>query len=173
MTKDLYEIGEIPPVGEVPARMHAQLTRPDRYGDPVTSIQDEVIDVPELGPHDALVMVMAAGVNFNNVWAARGVPVDVTKTQARWGEPTDFHIVGSDACGVVYAVGVRGDQREGRRPRDRARRPVGPRRPRRRGRRRPRPRRLVPRLGLRHVLGIVRPVLQGPGAPVPAQGRGT
>ena len=27
-------------------------------------------------------MVMAAGVNFNNVWAARGVPVDVTKTQA-------------------------------------------------------------------------------------------
>jgi crotonyl-CoA carboxylase/reductase len=105
MAKDLYEIGEIPPVGEVPARMHAQLTRPDRYGDPVTSIQDEVIDVPELGPHDALVMVMAAGVNFNNVWAARGIPVDVTKTQARWGEPTDFHIVGSDASGVVYAIG--------------------------------------------------------------------
>jgi crotonyl-CoA carboxylase/reductase len=101
MTKDLYEIGEIPPVGEVPAQMHAQLTRPDRYGDPVTSIQDEVIDVPELGPHDALVMVMAAGVNFNNVWAARGIPIDVTKTQARWGEPTDFHIVGSDASGVV------------------------------------------------------------------------
>jgi crotonyl-CoA carboxylase/reductase len=50
-------------------------------------------------------MAMAAGVNFNNVWAARGVPVDVTKTQARWGEPTDFHIVGSDASGIVYAVG--------------------------------------------------------------------
>jgi crotonyl-CoA carboxylase/reductase len=106
MTQDLYEIGEIPPVGEVPAKMHAQLTRPERYGEPETSIQDEVIDVPEIGPHDALVMVMAAGVNFNNVWAARGVPVDVTKTQARWGEPTDFHIVGSDASGVVYAVGA-------------------------------------------------------------------
>jgi crotonyl-CoA reductase len=50
-------------------------------------------------------MVMAAGVNFNNVWAARGVPVDVTKTQARWGEPTDFHIIGSDASGIVYAIG--------------------------------------------------------------------
>ena len=49
--------------------------------------------------------------NFNNVWAARGVPVDVTKTQARWGEPTDFHIVGSDAAGVVYAVGARRDER--------------------------------------------------------------
>jgi crotonyl-CoA carboxylase/reductase len=105
MGKDLYEIGELPPIGEVPRQMHAQLVRPDRYGEPEKAIQDEVIDVPGLGPHDALVMVMAAGVNFNNVWAARGVPVDVTKTQARWGEPTDFHIVGSDASGIVYAVG--------------------------------------------------------------------
>jgi crotonyl-CoA carboxylase/reductase len=105
--KDLYEIGELPPVGEVPERMHAQLVRPERYGDPKDAIRDEVIDVPQIGPHEALVMVMAAGVNFNNVWAARGVPVDVTKTQARWGEPTDFHIVGSDASGIVYAVGER------------------------------------------------------------------
>ena len=105
MSKPLYEIGEIPPVGEVPATMHAQLVRPDRFGEPEKAIQDEVIDVPEIGPREALVMVMAAGVNFNNVWAARGVPVDVTKTQARWGEPTDFHIVGSDASGVVWAVG--------------------------------------------------------------------
>jgi crotonyl-CoA carboxylase/reductase len=86
--------------------MHAQLVRPERYGEPEKAIQDEVIDVPEIGPREALVMVMAGGVNFNNVWAARGVPVDVTKTQARWGEPTDFHIVGSDAAGVVYAVGA-------------------------------------------------------------------
>jgi crotonyl-CoA carboxylase/reductase len=106
MARDLYEIGEIPPVGEVPARMHAQLVRPERYGEPEKAIQDEVIDVPEIGPREALVMVMAGGVNFNNVWAARGVPVDVTKTQARWGEPTDFHIVGSDAAGIVYAVGA-------------------------------------------------------------------
>src|SRR5688500_3947396 len=105
MGKDLYEIGAIPPVGEVPAQMHAQLVRPDRFGDPTTAIIDEVIDVPDLGPHDALVMVMASGVNFNNVWAAWGKPIDVTKGQARFGEPTDFHIVGSDAAGVVYAVG--------------------------------------------------------------------
>jgi crotonyl-CoA carboxylase/reductase len=105
MGKDLYEIGELPPVGEVPAQMHAQLVRPERFGEPSEAIQDEVIDVPGLGPHDALVAVMAAGVNFNNVWAARGIPVDVTKGQARWGEPTDFHIVGSDASGIVWAVG--------------------------------------------------------------------
>ena len=105
MASDPYEIGEIPPLGEVPPTMHAQLVRPDRYGEPRDAIRDEVIDVPEPGPHDALVLVMAAGVNFNNVWAARGVPIDVTKTQARWGEPTDFHVVGSDAAGIVYAVG--------------------------------------------------------------------
>jgi crotonyl-CoA carboxylase/reductase len=105
MPKDLYDVGEIPEIGHVPARMHAQLVRPERYGEPRDAIKDEVIDVPEIGPHEALVMVMAAGVNFNNVWAARGVPIDVTKTQARWGEPTDFHIVGSDAAGIVFAVG--------------------------------------------------------------------
>ena len=105
MTNDLFDIGEIPEIGTVPARMHAQLVRPERFGEPRDSIKDEVIDVPEIGPNEALVMVMAAGVNFNNVWAARGVPVDVTKTQARWGEPTDFHIVGSDAAGIVYSVG--------------------------------------------------------------------
>jgi crotonyl-CoA carboxylase/reductase len=105
MAKDLYGIGEAPPVGEVPARMHAQVVRPSRYGEPREAIRDEVLDVPEPGPHDAIVLVMASGVNFNNVWAARGVPVDVTRTQARWGEPTDFHVVGSDASGVVYALG--------------------------------------------------------------------
>ena len=171
MGKELYEIGELPPIGEVPAQMHAQLVRPDRFGEPEQAIQDEVIDVPELGPHDALVMVMAGGVNFNNVWAARGMPVDVTKTQARWGEPTDFHIVGSDASGVVYAVGsdvtnvkvgdrvvVHAGQWD---PDD----PEGARGP------GPGARGFVPRLGLRHVLGLVRAVHQGAGAPVPAEGR--
>jgi crotonyl-CoA carboxylase/reductase len=107
MAMDVYDIGDLPPVGEVPPRMHAQLVRPDRFGEPRDAISDEVIDVPGLGPDDALVLVMAAGGNFNNVWAARGLPVDVTKTQARWGEPTDLHVVGSDAAGIVYAVGER------------------------------------------------------------------
>ena len=171
MGKDLYELGEIPPIGEVPTQMHAQLVRPDRYGEPEKAIQDEVIDVPELGPHDALVMVMAAGVNFNNVWAARGVPVDVTKTQARWDEPTDFHIVGSDASGVVYAVGDEvtnvqvGDRvvvHAGQWNLDDPWVTAG---------QGSRARRQLPGLGLRHVLGLVRAVLQGAGAPVPAEGR--
>ena len=86
MAKDVYGIGEVPPLGEVPPQMHAQLVRPERYGDPEDAIRDEVIDVPEIGPGEALVLVMAAGVNFNNVWAARGVPVDVVSTGAERDE---------------------------------------------------------------------------------------
>jgi crotonyl-CoA carboxylase/reductase len=105
MSKDLYEIGEIPPIGEVPARMYAQVIRPERFGEPEKAFQVEPIEVPEIGPDDALVLVMAAGINYNNVWAARGVPVDVCEIHGRFGEPTEFHIGGSDASGVVYAIG--------------------------------------------------------------------
>src|SRR5438445_7793822 len=105
MAKKLYEVGEIPSIGEVPAKMYANLIRPERYGEPEKAFQVEAIDTPEVGPHDALVLVMAAGINYNNVWAAKGIPVDVTKTHAKLGEPSEHHIGGSDASGVVYAVG--------------------------------------------------------------------
>lgn len=105
MGKDLYEIAERPPLGEVPARMLAQVIRPERFGEPEKAFQIEEIDTPEVGPHDALVYVMAAGINYNNVWAAKGIPIDVCKVHARFGEPDNFHIGGSDASGIVYAVG--------------------------------------------------------------------
>jgi crotonyl-CoA carboxylase/reductase len=107
VSKDVYEIGEVPPVGEVPKRMVAHVIRPERYGEPEKAFQIEEIEVPDVGPDDALVLAMAAGVNYNNVWAARGVPVDVTKVHAKFGEPGDFHIGGSDASGIVYKVGDR------------------------------------------------------------------
>jgi crotonyl-CoA carboxylase/reductase len=105
VTTDLYEIGDIPPPGEVPRRMYAQVIRPDRFGEPRDAFEVEVIDVPEVGPDDVLVSVMAAGINYNNVWAARGVPVDVCRLHAGFGEPSDFHVGGSDASGVVTAIG--------------------------------------------------------------------
>ena len=43
---------------------------------------------------------MAAGVNFNNVWAALGQPVSVFRYH-----PEDHHIGGSDASGIVWKVG--------------------------------------------------------------------
>jgi crotonyl-CoA carboxylase/reductase len=105
VSKDLYQIGEIPPIGEVPTRMLAQVVRPERFGEPQEAFRIEEIDTPEPGPGEVLVLVMAAGINYNNVWAARGVPLDVTKVHGRFGEPTDFHVGGSDASGVVWSVG--------------------------------------------------------------------
>src|SRR2546427_5408515 len=105
MAKDLFEIGEIPPEGDVPARMYAQVIRPERYGEPEHAFQVEVLETPRPGEGEALVLVMAAGINYNNVWAARGVPIDVTKVHARYGEPGDFHVGGSDASGIVWEVG--------------------------------------------------------------------
>jgi len=103
--KDQYDIGQIPPLGTVPPRMHAQVIRPERFGEPKSAFQIEVVSTPEPAPGEALVLVMAAGINYNNVWAAKGVPLDVTKVHARLGEPEEFHIGGSDASGIVWATG--------------------------------------------------------------------
>lgn len=103
--KSIVPIGEIPPVGVVPDRMHAQVIRSNRLGDPRTAFQVEEMDVPQPGPHEVLITVMATGINFNNVWAAQGVPVDVISSRQKAGSPYDFHIGGSDASGIVQAVG--------------------------------------------------------------------
>src|SRR5262245_30388801 len=98
-------LGTLPPVGEVPQKMFAQVIRQNRFGDPRKAFQVEEIDVPPLKPHEVLIGVMAAGINYNNVWAARGTPIDVVAIRQRAGEPYDFHIGGSDVSGIVYAVG--------------------------------------------------------------------
>jgi crotonyl-CoA carboxylase/reductase len=100
--KDLYEIGEIPPMGYVPRQMYAWAIRRDREGEPDKAMQVEVVDVPELDSHEVLIFVMAAGVNYNGVWACLGTPIstfDVHKSP--------YHIAGSDAAGIVWAVGDR------------------------------------------------------------------
>src|SRR5581483_7901388 len=101
----IYEVGEQPPLGTVPAEMYAQLIRPDRFGEPMKGFQIERVAVPEIKPDEVLVYVMAAGINYNNVWASLGTPVDVIKARQREGDDTGFHIGGSDASGIVYKVG--------------------------------------------------------------------
>ncbi|PBC39693.1 crotonyl-CoA carboxylase/reductase [Rhodococcus sp. ACS1] len=102
---EVIDVGALPPLGVVPHSMHAQVVRPERYGDPSTAFVHEVVDTPEIGAGEVLIAVMAAGVNYNNVWAARGYPVDQVATRQRRGEQESFHIGGSDASGIVYAVG--------------------------------------------------------------------
>mgnify|MGYP001271859359 FL=1 len=103
--KELYDLGDQPPLGEVPPKMHAFMVRQDRFGKPIDAWKSEVIDVPEIGAKDVLVYVMATGINYNNVWAALGYPVDVIATRQKKGEPETFHAGGSDASGIVYKVG--------------------------------------------------------------------
>src|SRR5207248_5819354 len=73
---ELFPLGEVPKnLGELPRKMLAWCIRPDREGDPDTAMRLEEVAIPEVGPNEALVLVMGAGVNFNGVWAARGKPV--------------------------------------------------------------------------------------------------
>jgi crotonyl-CoA carboxylase/reductase len=106
MAQELYEIGELPPVGEIPAKMYANIIRPDRFGPPDQAFKVEVIDTPEIRDDEVLVAVMAAGINYNNVWAGLGIPVNVIDFHAKdQDDHTGYHIGGSDASGIVYKVG--------------------------------------------------------------------
>lgn len=102
---EVTRVGEMPPLGIVPERMQAQLIRPERYGEPRQAFAVEEVETPMPRAGEALVYVMAAGVNYNNVWASLGKPVDVVAARNKAGEEERFHIGGSDASGIVWAVG--------------------------------------------------------------------
>ncbi|MGR3467468.1 MAG: crotonyl-CoA carboxylase/reductase [Shimia sp.] len=98
--KDLYEVGEMPPMGHVPKQMYAWAIRRERHGEPDQAFLEEVVDTPLPGPTEVLVLVMAAGVNYNGVWAGLGQPISPFD-----GHGAPYHIAGSDASGIVWAVG--------------------------------------------------------------------
>jgi crotonyl-CoA carboxylase/reductase len=86
--------------GDLPPTMAAWVIREERQGEPIEAFQLEEMETPEPGAFEVTVRVMAAGVNFNNVWAALGQPVSVFRHSEE-----DHHIGGSDASGVVWKVG--------------------------------------------------------------------
>ncbi|MEM9049699.1 MAG: crotonyl-CoA carboxylase/reductase [Pseudomonadota bacterium] len=98
--KDLYAVGEIPPLGQVPKQMYAWAIRRERHGEPDTAMQMEIVDTPQPDAQEVLVLVMAAGVNYNGVWASLGVPISPFD-----GHKAPYHIAGSDASGIVWKVG--------------------------------------------------------------------
>jgi crotonyl-CoA carboxylase/reductase len=100
---DLKQVSEVDvEPGELPKTMAAWVIRQEREGEPRDAFQVEEIEVPEPGPFEVVVRVMAAGVNYNNVWAALGKPVSVF----RYHPEEDHHIGGSDASGIVWKVGA-------------------------------------------------------------------
>ena len=82
--------------------MYAWAIRKERHGPPESSFQIEVLPTWPIGDDEVLVLVMAAGVNYNGVWAALGQPVSTLD-----GHKNPYHVAGSDASGIVWAVGAK------------------------------------------------------------------
>jgi crotonyl-CoA carboxylase/reductase len=102
---NVYEVSKLDvEPGELPPTMIAWVLRPEREGSLAEAFEIEEIEVPEPGPFEVIVRVMAAGVNFNSIWAALGEPVSIFAygDHPRWGH----HIAGSDGSGVVWKVGA-------------------------------------------------------------------
>jgi crotonyl-CoA reductase len=85
-----------------------------RDKDPRKSLHVEDVALPELGPGEALVAVMASAINYNTVWTSIFEPVSTFGFLERYGRMSPlskrhdlpYHVVGSDLAGVVLATGV-------------------------------------------------------------------
>ncbi|MFI6896656.1 crotonyl-CoA carboxylase/reductase [Streptomyces sp. NPDC050256] len=85
----------------------------DRDRDPRKSLRVEEVPVPELGPGEALVAVMAGSVNYNTVWSSIFRPVPTFRFLERYGRTSElarrhdlpYHVLGSDLSGVVLRTG--------------------------------------------------------------------
>lgn len=85
----------------LPETMQAWVVREERHGNPNEAMQLETIATPKPGVGEVVIKVRAAGINYNHVWACLGHPVTVSQLH-----PEDpVHIGGSDASGIVVAVG--------------------------------------------------------------------
>jgi crotonyl-CoA reductase len=81
--------------------------------DPRQSLHVDDVATPELAPDEAYVAVMASAINFNTVWTSIFEPLptfgflDRLGKESRWGarHALPYHVVGSDASGVVLQVG--------------------------------------------------------------------
>ena len=82
--------------------------------DPRKTVHIGQVPTPELAPDECLVAVMASSINFNTVWSAIFEPVSTFGALARlareseWAKrhDLDYHVLGSDAAGVVLRVGT-------------------------------------------------------------------
>ena len=86
---------------------------PSEEKDPRKSLHVDEVPLPEMAPDEAVVAVMASSINFNTVWTSIFEPLptflflDRLAKESKWGARHNqpFHIVGSDASGVVLRVG--------------------------------------------------------------------
>jgi crotonyl-CoA reductase len=81
--------------------------------DPEKSLHIGEVPTPELAPDEVYLAVMASSINFNTVWTSIFEPLstfgflDRLARESTWAarHKQDYHVVGSDASGVVLRVG--------------------------------------------------------------------
>jgi crotonyl-CoA reductase len=81
--------------------------------DPRKSLHLDEVALPELGPGEALVAVMASAINYNTVWTSIFEPVPTFAFLRKYGRLSEltkrhdlpYHILGSDLAGVVLRTG--------------------------------------------------------------------
>ena len=113
------EIGAL----ELPESVRAAFTRRDEEDmfegiafadkDPRKSLHVDDVPLPPLGPNECLIAVMASAINFNTVWTSIFEPVSTFRFLEKFGKEgelgarhdLDYHVVGSDASGVVLETG--------------------------------------------------------------------
>src|SRR5580765_6619172 len=81
--------------------------------DPTKSLHVDDVPTPSLAPDEVYLAVMASSINFNTVWTSIFEPLptfgflDRLGRESEWGarHALPYHVVGSDASGVVLRVG--------------------------------------------------------------------
>ena len=84
-----------------------------RDKDPRRSLHVDEVPLPEMAPDEVFIVVMASSINFNTVWTSIFEPLptfgflDRLAKESYWGRrhALDYHVVGSDAAGVVVRTG--------------------------------------------------------------------
>ena len=102
-----------PGLDALPVRQHVWAVLKDAqgrpaHGEPREALRAVTQPLPTIGPNEALGYVLYAGLTYNTVFAARGVPISVFDMHDR-----DLHVPGSGAVVLVAAVGAE-VAREGR-----------------------------------------------------------
>ncbi|MBW3658671.1 MAG: crotonyl-CoA carboxylase/reductase [Actinobacteria bacterium] len=108
---------------ELPETMRAAVVRKDEVDmfegvdtqekDPRKSLHIDEVAIPPLGPNEVLIAPMASALNYNTVWTSIFEPLPTFGFLERYGKESDlgarhdlpYHIVGSDAAGVVLRTG--------------------------------------------------------------------
>jgi crotonyl-CoA reductase len=119
LADDLSAIGDLP----VPDSYRGVVVRADevdmfdglatRDRDPRKSLHLQEVPTPEVGPGEALIAVLASAINYNTVWTSIFEPVPTFAFLRKYGRLSaltsrhdlPYHVVGSDAAGVVLRVG--------------------------------------------------------------------